>query len=95
MRAVFVPVLLLCSLCTHAQSPAEQRFEGSASLRPAPPSSGGGRFSLSAELHSAALAPTTGRFRIDAGLKPGRDAKTLATACGAATIDIFRNGFEN
>jgi hypothetical protein len=95
MRAVFVPTLLLGALCASAQSPPEQRFQGSATLGAAPPSSSDGRFALSAELSAADPAPASGRFSINARLKPVRDAKTLATACGAATTEIFSNGFEN
>lgn len=95
MRTVATPFLLLGALCTSAQSPPEQRFQGSATLRAAPPSSGDGRFALSAELRAADPAPASGRFRIIAGLKPGYEAKALATACGVATTTIFNNGFEN
>jgi hypothetical protein len=95
MRTVAMPIFLLGALCVSAQSPPAQRFEGSATLRAAPPSSSDGRFALSAELHATAPAAATGRFAIDATLKPDGNAKALFTACGAATTDIFSNGFEN
>lgn len=95
MRIVVMPFLLLGALCASAQSPPQQRFQGSAALRAAPPSSSDGRFALSAELGVADPAPTRGRFSINAGLKPDYEAKALATACGSATTDIFSNGFEN
>lgn len=95
MRTVVLPLLLFGALCASAQSPPEQRFEVSATLRATPPSSSNGRFALSAELHAPAPVGAKGRFSINAGLKPGHEAKALATACGVATTNIFINGFEN
>jgi hypothetical protein len=95
MRTVVMPFLLAGALCASAQSPPQQRLQGSATLRAALPSSSDGRFALSAELRAAEPAPARGRFSIEAGLKPGYEAKALATACGIAATTIFSDGFEN
>lgn len=95
MRTALAPLLLLAAQCVNAQGAAMLHFDGSANLQAAPPVSTDGRFALSADLHPPALATATERFNINAAIRPGSDAKALATACGPITPDIFSNGFEN
>lgn len=75
---------------------AAGRFSGSAGLSVNPvQTSADARIALTAELQPApavAKATVDGRFGLSAELVA---PKSLATACGPVSLDIFKNGFEN
>ncbi|HWT16588.1 MAG TPA: hypothetical protein VN581_12445 [Patescibacteria group bacterium] len=89
---IFLGLLLIFA----APLSAAGRFSGSAGISVNPvQTSADARFAVTAELQAAPdVAKTTvdGRFGLLAELAA---PKSLATACGPVSLDIFKNGFEN
>jgi len=72
----------------------ESRFSGSAALGPVMPASADARFTLDASLVRADHIDNASRFALRANLGLSAEAKSVATACGAAGVILFSNGFE-
>lgn len=91
-RFVYCLTLVLLPLCAHAEVEISSRFTGSGALTTPEARSSDGRFELDAELQAAPTVRSNGRFALNAKL--ALDAKSLATACAVAGVDIFKNSFE-
>ena len=91
LKHLTLPLLIFYAASASASEP---RFSGNAALAKPDPTnaSADGRFQISADLRPAAAVQSTGRFALMAKLQP--DAKSIATACGPVTDNIFKNGFE-
>jgi hypothetical protein len=95
MRLLIIALLSTTS-AAHAQDPPGSRFSGTAGLRAAAATaSADGRFAMQSELRPARPDRGNGRFVLDAKLAPDLLAPSTTTACAAAGMTIFSNGFEN
>ena len=94
MRLPIIAALFAMTCAASAQDPPA-RFSGAAGLQAATPASADGRFSVQATMRPADPVRYGGRFALDAKLTPDFLASSATTACTAAGVTIFGNGFEN